>query len=244
MALYDVGLEETASGRTGVEPMTNPRSSGAPARLIKFDVERHGRKFLGSGKLHAFAAPLLERWRHFVNPPAKLMQLRTVCCVDSEVYYYFLKYGCMVPHAFGITFSCDSIGADVCIGQNVTLSTSGKTMEPGGLTKDKPKIGNLARIYAGAVISGDVRVGAMSIVAANAVVTKDVPERAIVYGVNDIKPLQEHHYRLLQHQLIQCKAQYQLIPGLTLIRNELYIDEEWAELRKLSHEELFGLHRD
>jgi serine acetyltransferase len=215
-------------------------SNGPTMRLTKFDVERHGRKFLGSGRAHAFLAPLLERWRHLVRPPSKLMQLRTVCCVDSEVYYYFLKYGCMVPHAFGITFSCDSIGADVYIGQNATTSTSGRTMQPGDNTKDKPKIGNLVRIYAGAVISGDLRIGEMSIVAANAVVTKDVPARSIVYGVNNVKPLKEHHYGLLRHQLHQCKMRYELIPGLTLVHNELYIDDDWVERRKLSYAELFG----
>jgi serine acetyltransferase len=209
-------------------------------RLVKFDPAVHGRKVLGSARLHRYLSPVLERWRHVVSPPSKLMQLRTVCSVECDAYYYFLRYGCMVPHAFGITFSCDAIGADVYIGQNVTTSTSGRTMKPGDNTKDKPKIGNLVRIYAGAVVSGDLTIGDMSIVAANAVVTKDVPARSIVYGVNDVRPLQPHHYGLLRHQLHHCKYMYELIPGLTVIRTEMFIDEDWARRRELDDSQLFG----
>lgn len=193
---------------------------------------------MGSARLHSLLFPVVDRWRNLVHPPTKLLQLKMACSVDSEIYYYFLRYGCMVPHAFGITFSCDSIGADVYIGQNATTSTSGRNMDPGDNTKGKPRIGNLVRIYAGAVISGEISIGEMCVIAANSIVTKDVPPRSIVYGVNDARPLREHHYDLLHHQLFHCKNVYQLIPGLTLENGELYIDEEWSERRNLPFAEL------
>lgn len=48
---------------------------------------------------------------------------------------------------------------------------------------DYPTIGDNVTIYAGAKILGNVTVGDNSIIAANAVVVKDVPANVIVGGV-------------------------------------------------------------
>jgi acetyltransferase-like isoleucine patch superfamily enzyme len=78
------------------------------------------------------------------------------------------------------------IGDDVMIGPNVNLITSGHPLEP-----SRRRDGVIARpivlernvwIAAGATIIGGVRVGENSVVAAGAVVTKDVPPNTLVGG--------------------------------------------------------------
>ena len=69
-----------------------------------------------------------------------------------------------------------SIGRNVLIGQGVTIG--GRSRRPG-----VPRIGDDVYIGAGARILGDLTVGSGSIIAANAVVTTDVPARCIVAGV-------------------------------------------------------------
>ena len=45
-----------------------------------------------------------------------------------------------------------------------------------------PKIGDNVIIYAGAVIVGDVEIGANCIIGANSVVTKSIPDNSIAVG--------------------------------------------------------------
>jgi len=156
-------------------------------------------------------------------------QLCIACCCEPPMY--FLLRGCVIGHPYGITLSAEEIGADCRIGQNVTIGTSGKTMEVGEPTKDKPKLGNLVICHAGAVISGNVSVGNRVIVAANAFVDKDVPDNSIVYGCNDVRALQEHHKKYIKMQLWHCINIYRLVPGLVYVSGKLYIDEEYARSR-------------
>ena len=146
----------------------------------------------------------------------------------------------MIPHPFGITLSVDEIGADCQIGQNATLGTNSRDLPLGvspnrvGLTPTtgyKPKIGNLVRIYSGAIVSGDVRIGDRVIIAANAFVDKDVPNNSIVYGVNKVLPLKPHHRRSLLRQTYHCIKINKLIPGLVYKNEKLFIDMNWCEER-------------
>jgi serine acetyltransferase len=138
----------------------------------------------------------------------------------------------MIPHAYGITLSADELGADIQLGQNVTIGTNGRDMAEGdNTTNHKPRIGNLVRFHAGCIISGRIRIGNNVIVAANAIVDKDVPDNSIVYGVNKIKPLQDYHMQYLKNQLWHCKNIYRLIPGLVYINRKMYIDKNYAEWR-------------
>lgn len=68
------------------------------------------------------------------------------------------------------------IGANVLIGPNVTIG--GRSRK-----QDVPVIGDDVYIGTGAKVLGDVRVGAGSVIGANAVVIHDVPPRAVVAGV-------------------------------------------------------------
>lgn len=79
-----------------------------------------------------------------------------------------------------------SIGDDVMIGPNVSLITSGHPVSPSqrrAFLIGKPiDIARNVWIAAGATIMGGVAVGENSVVAAGAVVTKDVPPDTLVGG--------------------------------------------------------------
>lgn len=80
-----------------------------------------------------------------------------------------------IPHKQNIVIGeMAYIGSNCSIYQDVTI----------GQNKGKyPQIGNRVIIYPGAKIIGNIRIGDNAIIGANAVVTKDVPENAIVGGI-------------------------------------------------------------
>jgi len=84
--------------------------------------------------------------------------------------------GLFIQHGY-----CTDIGGKVKIGRNCSINQ----MVSIGYTNDIdcPTIGNNVKIHAGAKVLGNVRVGDNSIVGANAVVVKNVPENCTVVGV-------------------------------------------------------------
>ena len=84
--------------------------------------------------------------------------------------------GIVLPHPHGIVIGgWVKMDGDSWIFQNVTIG--GKPGEIG-----QPKIGIQARIYAGAVLSGNICIGEHVVVGANAVVSFDVASHMIVRG--------------------------------------------------------------
>ena len=84
----------------------------------------------------------------------------------------FFHYGCVI------------IGCTVKIGKNVSIHqgvTIGRVFA--GKKAGMPTIGDNVVIFAGAKILGNVRVGNHAVIGANAVVTNDVPDYAVVGGV-------------------------------------------------------------
>jgi acetyltransferase-like isoleucine patch superfamily enzyme len=152
------------------------------------------------------------------------------CACDPPMF--FLKYGILIDHTFGITLSVDEIGADCCIGQNVTIGTNAKHMNIGEYTTGhRPRIGNLVRIYGNTVISGEIKIGDYCIIGANSFIDKDVPSKSIAWGVNQIGIMKNHHIKYLQMLLYNCAIVYKLIPGLTCRSNKLFINEEYLMVR-------------
>lgn len=85
--------------------------------------------------------------------------------------------GILLPHPNGIVLHPNSyIGPNCLIHQQVTLGV--KRGNEGA-----PKLMGHVDIGAGAKIIGDITIGKHALIGANAVVTKDVPEYAIVAGI-------------------------------------------------------------
>ena len=94
----------------------------------------------------------------------------------------FVNHGCTAMDLGGI-----DIGDDVMIGPNVHLISSGHPADPetrrSQITSAPIRIGRGVWIAAGAMVLEGVTVGEDAVVAAGAVVTKDVPPRTLVAGV-------------------------------------------------------------
>jgi hypothetical protein len=123
----------------------------------------------------------------------------------SEIDRLFISSHLKFPHPFGITLSVDFIGCDCVIGQNVTIGTNGAGQQFSSSSEvyGKPKLGYCVKVNPAAIISGPVNVGSFSVVAAGAIVTKDVPPFHIVYNVNQLKPLANDHKNIILHALYQ-----------------------------------------
>lgn len=93
--------------------------------------------------------------------------------------YTYIAPGLYIPHGGNIV-----IHPDVSIGKNCTIS-HGVTIGIGGRGKSKgcPKIGEEVYIAPGAKIFGHLAVGSYAAIGANAVVTKDIPEKAVAVGI-------------------------------------------------------------
>lgn len=88
--------------------------------------------------------------------------------------------GVKFPHPVGIIIGEGVvIKNNVIIWQQVTLGSHGKK----GQRLDYPVIGNNVKLFAGAKIFGGITIGDNSIVGANAVVLKDIPENSVAVGV-------------------------------------------------------------
>jgi len=93
----------------------------------------------------------------------------------------FVNHGCTAMDLGGIT-----IGDDVMIGPNVHLISSGHPVDPATrrsqITLAPIRIERGVWIAAGATVLQGVTVGEDAVVAAGAIVTKDVPPRTLVAG--------------------------------------------------------------
>jgi serine O-acetyltransferase len=98
------------------------------------------------------------------------------CAAQTEI-----GPGLYFPHTGGIVIGATKIGAGCVIYHQVTLGA--KTIDMPFTPSLRPSIGDNVVLSAGSKILGGVTIGDGAIVAANAVVTKDVPAGAVVGGV-------------------------------------------------------------
>ena len=106
-----------------------------------------------------------------------------LCCQVPSRY----RTGVRFPHPVGIVIGDGvRIGRGVRIYQNVTIGLVENTV--GARPDDYPTLEDEVCVYAGAAIVGGIRIGTRSVIGANAVITRDVPEYSIAFGYNQVKP--------------------------------------------------------
>lgn len=88
--------------------------------------------------------------------------------------------GLSLPHPLGVVIGDGvQVGRDLRVWQHVTLGSTGRAGEAAAY----PVVGDGVRLFAGCVVVGSVTIGDDAIVAANAVVVRDVASGATVGGI-------------------------------------------------------------
>lgn len=103
----------------------------------------------------------------------------------KDLYSIDLSYetnidsGLYIGHVFGIAISPRAkVGKNINLSQSVTIGFASR-----GKNKGYPTIGDNVYIGPGAVVIGNIKVGNNVAIGANCVVTKDIPDNAVVVGV-------------------------------------------------------------
>ncbi len=157
-------------------------------QVLREDYEAHGREWTRPG-FQALAVYRFGRWRMGVEPRPLRMPLsaayRAMFVFVRNVYGIELPYTAKVgrrvvfEHQHGIVVHGSTvIGDDCIIRQGVTLGI--RNLDD---LDAAPVLGEAVNVGAGAKIIGRVRVGDGAAIGANAVVLKDVPERALAVGI-------------------------------------------------------------
>lgn len=132
--------------------------------------------------LNAIVFYRISRWLYLHHIPflPKLITLLIFLIYNSKIPYQ-AHIGKGTKFGYGgmgvVVHSKAVIGDNCSIGQQVTIGW-GNNRYPG-----LPIIGNNVRISKGAIVFGGITIGNNVTVGANAVVTKPVPDNAIVAGV-------------------------------------------------------------
>lgn len=132
----------------------------------------------------SFKRILLYRVCHYCNNKILSSVLGIIDRLVSTHYnVYIVKdaeigKGFCIGHCFSIIISQCKIGNNVVVMQQVTIGSS-----RGGKRAGVPVIGDNVFIGCGAKILGNVHIGNHVMIGANAVVTHDVPDGAVVGGV-------------------------------------------------------------
>lgn len=98
-------------------------------------------------------------------------------------------------HARGCTIVAAKICKGVIIYQNVTIGSNMKYNKTSQMWENigSPIIAENVIVCDGAKILGPVIIGANSIVAAGAIITKDIPMNSVAYGINQFRPKDENY---------------------------------------------------
>ena len=122
----------------------------------------------------------IKRWRKGLRERYRTNFDRVFACCEIGDLEQYQKLGIKIYHPVGIVISKGiNMGRNVTVYQNVTIGTKAGAHGE----SQRPTIGDNVTIFAGAVIVGDIVVGRNSMIGANSVVLKDVPENEIWAGV-------------------------------------------------------------
>lgn len=116
--------------------------------------------------------------------------------------YYACEIDCASKISDSVKFPHNGFGVVVSpyseIGDNVSIFPGSKLVVTGGVDYT-PVVEKNVIIGANATIVGKITIGENSIIAAGAVVTKNVPNDSTVYGINKICPSKEATAKVLHN---------------------------------------------
>jgi serine O-acetyltransferase len=135
-------------------------------------------------RLGAFLAARRNNIASIIILYLKKRQIKNYGCDIS--YHATIGLNIRFPHPLNIVIGDKVIIEDNnMIWQGVTIGSHGKK----GEIMEYPRIKNRVKIYAGAKVLGGITIGDDAIVGANAVVLKNVPNKAIAMGVPSINKM-------------------------------------------------------
>lgn len=159
-------------------------------RYVLMDEQPWWLLLLTKQSLWAIAQYRFSRWVHFhVHIPGIRLLLKIICAVWQKLIEIItgselpnrteIGKGLYIPHANGIFIHCDVKIGDYCnLHQQVAIGVAGR-----GEKQGCPTLGDRVFIGPGAKIFGAISIGNDVAIGANAVVTKDLPDRAVSVGV-------------------------------------------------------------
>lgn len=165
-------------------------------QLIRSDLYRYGgNTSLFAGLRHFFFTPgfTYTFWLRICAAfkKKKLLKWTIFPITRLILWHYNRKFGISIPYYTQIEsglyishFGCIIVNHNAVIGKNLNLSqevTIGQSNR--GKKKGCPTIGDNVYIGPGAKIFGNIRIGNNVAIGANAVVTEDVPDNAVVVGI-------------------------------------------------------------
>lgn len=146
------------------------------------------RRFVSENTLWIIFFYRLSRWaRHECTIPVVKFFIRVFCSPFRRLLYFVhdthidisadIGPGFYIGHYGGIWVGPVKIGPHCNISHNVTIGVGGN-----GDFRGVPEIGGNVYIGPGAVLFGKITVGDNAAIGANAVVSKSIPENAVVVG--------------------------------------------------------------
>ena len=137
---------------------------------------------------YGFRAVMLYRMGHWFRKhhcrllavlSERLMHISCHCRISTTAV---IGPGLLVSHTFGLIIGTKTrIGKNCDVRHNTTFGGNFSKKDKDG--RSQPWVGDNVSVGVGAAILGPVKIGSNSIIGANSVVTRDVPENVIVSGV-------------------------------------------------------------
>ncbi len=152
----------------------------------------------------------------------------------SDLPISFQQNFILTNHVFGITLSVDQIGSECSLSQLSTLGSNFNNRAIGEASRNfKPRLGHFVCTYPGSVISGPISIGHCTIIASNAIVTKNVPSFTFVKGVNQFSALTDHHKNIFLNNLnYQLNIFERPKASMVYSQGEYFINKDLSRLKK------------
>ena len=135
--------------------------------------------------------------------PDILTRIAQILCSIDIAYEAEIGPGLVIVHGFGVVIGNRSvIEGRCCIFHGVTLGNRGSEWVGSCETDGMPQVGAGCILSAGAKLLGPIRIGANTVIGANAVVLKDVPDNSIAVGIParvvGKRPLMDENLKVIQ----------------------------------------------